>query len=155
MPFALTMDFAALPPEINSGRMYAGPGSESMLAAAAAWDGLAAELRSTAASYSSVISGLTAGWLGPSSAAMAAAAAPYAVWMGGAAAQAEQAANQARAARLCSKCFLARSSASAARAVVSIFALAPPPWNSVRSGGVQETCFPFSVRRARRTNSSR
>ena len=39
------MDFGALPPEINSGRMYAGPGAGSMLAAAAAWDGLAAELQ--------------------------------------------------------------------------------------------------------------
>ena len=33
------MDFAFLPPEINSGRMYDGPGSGPMLAAAAAWDG--------------------------------------------------------------------------------------------------------------------
>ncbi|WP_236728208.1 PPE domain-containing protein, partial [Mycobacterium tuberculosis] len=32
------MDFGALPPEINSGRMYCGPGSGPMLAAAAAWD---------------------------------------------------------------------------------------------------------------------
>ena len=59
------MDFAFLPPEISSGRMYDGPGSGPMLAAAAAWDGLAAELHSAAASYASVISGLTAGpWLG-------------------------------------------------------------------------------------------
>ncbi len=92
------MDFGVLPPEINSGRMYAGPGSGPMLAAAAAWDGLAAQLRSTAASYSSVISGLTAGWQGPSSAAMAAAATPYAAWMSATAAQAEQTAAQARAA---------------------------------------------------------
>jgi PPE-repeat protein len=92
------MDFAVLPPEINSGRMYAGPGSGSMMTAAVAWDGLAAELRSAAASYSSVISGLTAGWQGPSSAAMAAAAAPYAAWMSGTAARAEQTAAQARAA---------------------------------------------------------
>jgi PPE-repeat protein len=92
------MDFAVLPPEINSGRMYAGPGSGSMVAAAVAWDGLAAELGSAAASYSSVIWGLTAGWQGPSSAAMAAAAAPYAAWMSGTAAAAEQAAAQARAA---------------------------------------------------------
>ena len=63
------MDFAMLPPEVNSGRMYAGPGSGPMLAAAAAWDGLAAELQSTAASYGSAISELTGGpWLGPSSA---------------------------------------------------------------------------------------
>jgi PPE-repeat protein len=98
MSFAVAMDFAVLPPEINSGRMYAGPGAGSMVAAAAAWDGLAAELRSTATSYSSVISGLAAGWQGPSSAAMAAAAAPYAAWMSATAAQAEQAATQARAA---------------------------------------------------------
>jgi PPE-repeat protein len=91
------MDFGMLPPEINSGRMYVGPGSGPMVAAAAAWDGLAAELRSTAASYSSVISGVTAGWQGPSS-AMAAAAAPYAAWTSATAAQAEQTAAQARAA---------------------------------------------------------
>ncbi|ORV96979.1 PPE family protein [Mycobacterium kyorinense] len=92
------MYFAALPPEINSGRMYAGAGSGSLLAAAAAWDGLAAELRSTAASYSSVIVGLTASWQGPSSVSMATAAAPYVAWMSTTAAQAEHTAAQARAA---------------------------------------------------------
>jgi PPE-repeat protein len=93
------MDFAMLPPEINSGRMYAGPGSGPMLAAASAWDGLAAELQSTAASYQSAISELTDGpWLGPSSASMATAAAPYMEWMTTTAAQAEQTATQAKAA---------------------------------------------------------
>jgi PPE-repeat protein len=93
------MDFAVLPPEVNSSRMYAGPGSGPMLAAATAWDGLAAELQSTAASYGSAISELTGGpWLGSSSASMAAAAAPYLEWMAGAAAQAEQTATQAKAA---------------------------------------------------------
>ena len=92
------MDYGALPPEVNSARMYTGPGAGSMLAAAAAWDGLAAELRSTANSYSSVISGLTSAWLGPASQSMAAAAAPYAAWLNTTAAQAEQTANQARAA---------------------------------------------------------
>ena len=92
------MDFGALPPEINSGKMYAGPGAGSMLAAAVAWDSLAADLYSVAASYQSVISGLTAGsWLGPSSALMAAAAAPYVAWMSLTAAQAEQASMQAMA----------------------------------------------------------
>jgi PPE-repeat protein len=93
------MDFTTLPPEVNSGRMYAGPGSGPMLAAAAAWDGLAAELQSTAASYGSAISELSGGpWLGPSSATMAAAAAPYMEWMTTTAAQAEQTATQAKAA---------------------------------------------------------
>ena len=90
------MDFGMLPPEINSARMYAGPGSGPMVTAAAAWDRLAAELRSAADAYSSVISGLTAGWQGPSSAGMAAAAAPYATWMSVTAAQAEQTATQVR-----------------------------------------------------------
>jgi PPE-repeat protein len=70
-----------------------------MLAAAVAWDSLAADLYSVAASYRSVISGLTAGsWLGPSSALMAAAAAPYVAWMSLTAAQAEQAGMRAVAA---------------------------------------------------------
>jgi len=93
------MDFTMLPPEVNSGRMYAGPGSGPMLAAAAGWDGLAVELQSTAASYGSAISELTGGpWLGSSSASMAAAAAPYLDWMSTAAGQAEQTATQAKAA---------------------------------------------------------
>lgn len=50
------MHFAVLPPEVNSGRMYSGPGSGSMLAASA-WDELANELHVTAANIESVISG--------------------------------------------------------------------------------------------------
>lgn len=93
------MDFGVLPPEINSGRMYSGPGCGSMLAAAAGWDGLAADLHSTAASYRSVISDLTgAAWLGAASVAMAAAAAPYLAWLTTTAALCEQAGAQARAA---------------------------------------------------------
>ena len=92
------MDFGLLPPEVNSARMYAGPGAGPMLAAAAAWDGLAAQLHLTAASYSSEISGLAAGWQGPSSATMTTAITPYVGWLGKAAAQAEQSAAQARAA---------------------------------------------------------
>ena len=108
------MDFAILPPEINSARMYTGPGSGPMLAAAAAWDGLAAELQSAAASYESVISGLTAGpWLGPTSTAMAAAAGPYVAWMRTTATQAEQTATQAKAA--------------AAAYEVTFAAMVPPP----------------------------
>src|SRR5579884_3739119 len=93
------MDFGALPPEINSARMYSGPGPESLLEAAVAWDGLAAELRSAAQSYGSTVSELTNGpWLGPSSATMAAAAAPYITWMGSTAGQAEETASHIKAA---------------------------------------------------------
>jgi PPE-repeat protein len=71
------MHFAVLPPEVNSGRMYAGPGAGSILAAAAAWDELADELHTTAADLESVISGLTSEpWEGASSESMAAAAVP-------------------------------------------------------------------------------
>ena len=92
-------DFGALPPEINSGRIYAGPGAESMMVAAAAWDGLAAELSAAASGYHSVVTELTSGpWVGPTSAAMVASVVPYVSWLGTTAAQAEESANQARAA---------------------------------------------------------
>jgi PPE-repeat protein len=70
-----------------------------MLAAAAAWDGLAMELGRAASSYQSVITGLVSeGWLGPTSASMAAAVNPYTTWMSLTGAKAEQAATQAAAA---------------------------------------------------------
>jgi len=93
------MDYAAVPPEINSGRMYAGPGAGPLVAAAAAWDGLAAELNIAAASYRSTVTELTGGpWAGPSSTTMAAAASPYMSWMSGTAARAEQTASQLKSA---------------------------------------------------------
>jgi PPE-repeat protein len=93
------MDFGILPPEINSGRMYSGPGSGPMLAAAAAWDGLVAELHSAAASYEYEIASLTGGpWLGPASASMTAAARTQVEWLSTTAALAEQTATQAEAA---------------------------------------------------------
>lgn len=94
----MAIDFGVLPPEINSTRMYTGPGAGPMLAAAVAWDDVAAQLHATAANHTSVVSGLTAGWRGPASMAMAAAAAPYTAWMSTTAGQAELTAAQARAA---------------------------------------------------------
>jgi PPE-repeat protein len=92
-------DFGALPPEINSGRMYAGPGAESIMVAATAWDELAAELGAATSGYNSVITELTsAPWVGPSSTAMVSAVAPYVSWLGAAAGLAEDSASQARAA---------------------------------------------------------
>ncbi len=92
------MDFGALPPEINSGRMYSGPGSAPMRAASAAWNLLAAELESAATQYQSTIDVLDDEWLGPTSATMAAAVDPYITWMSATGAQAEQTAAQASAA---------------------------------------------------------
>lgn len=95
------MDFGALPPEVNSGRMYVGAGSGPLLAAAAAWDALGSELYSYAAAYSSTISGLTVGsWFGPAATSMSAAVAPYVAWANQSAAQAEQVAMQARLAAM-------------------------------------------------------
>ncbi len=66
------MSFMMFPPELNSSLMYSGAGSGPLMAAAAAWNELAADLVSTASSYQSVIAQLTGGpWLGPSSARMA------------------------------------------------------------------------------------
>ncbi len=93
------MDFGALPPEVNSLRMYSGPGSAPMLAAVAAWERLATELQSTAAAYDTVLSILTdEGWLGPASEAMVAAVTPYLTWMTLTGVKAEEAATQAAAA---------------------------------------------------------
>ncbi|MEB3071309.1 PPE domain-containing protein [[Mycobacterium] vasticus] len=92
------MDFALLPPEVNSGRMYIGAGAGPMLAAASSWDALGAELNAAGLAYESILAELCTSWAGPSALAMAAAAAPYAQWMRGAAVQAEETALQARAA---------------------------------------------------------
>ena len=73
--------------------------SAAMLAASAAWDGLATELGMAASSYGSMVSTLTSGpWQGPSSTAMAAAATPYVAWMNTTATQAQEAATGAQAA---------------------------------------------------------
>jgi PPE-repeat protein len=108
------MDFGALPPEVNSGRMYAGPGTAPMMAAATAWNTLAAELASAAASYESVITELTCEqWLGSASASMAAAIQPYVAWMNVTASRAQHAASQAMA--------------SAAAFEMAFAATVPPP----------------------------
>ncbi|KZS63662.1 PPE family protein [Mycobacterium ostraviense] len=91
-------EFAWLPPEINSARIFAGAGSGPLRTAASAWASLAADLRASAASFDSVVSGLAAGpWSGPASVLMAAAT-PYVGWLSRAAGEAESAAVQARAA---------------------------------------------------------
>jgi PPE-repeat protein len=92
------LDFGAFPPEINSGLMYAGPGSGPMLTASAAWTALADNLYLTAVAYGSAITDIESFWLGPSATSMAAAATTYLSWISATAAQAEQTAAQAMAA---------------------------------------------------------
>jgi PPE-repeat protein len=90
------MSFMMFPPEINSSLMYSGAGSGPLMAAASAWSELAADLETTAASYQTVIAQLTGTtWLGPSSARMAAAAAPFVAWLESSSAQAAQTSAQA------------------------------------------------------------
>src|ERR1700753_2128372 len=94
----MVFDFGALPPEINSGKIYTGPGSAPLLAASTAWNALASELQATAAGYTSSLTELGSSWTGPSSTAAASAAAPFTAWLTTTAAQAEQTAAQAQAA---------------------------------------------------------
>jgi PPE-repeat protein len=91
------MSFMMFPPEVNSSLMYSGAGSGPLMAAASAWDELAADLEATAASYQTVLTELTGTtWLGPSSARMAAATAPYVDWLALTSGQAAQTSAQAR-----------------------------------------------------------
>lgn len=91
------MDFGILPPEINSVRIYTGPGAGPLLAASTAWQGLAAELSSAAAAYQLQVSDLALGWRGAGGQRMTAAAAPHIQWLHQMSAQAEQVGVQAAA----------------------------------------------------------
>lgn len=106
------MDFGATPPEINSGLMYSGAGPGPLLAAAAAWAGLAGEMHTVAAACRAVIADLAGIWHGPSALSMAAATTPYAEWISVTAVRVEQVAAQV---------------ASAAAAYEAAFAAHVPP----------------------------
>jgi PPE-repeat protein len=93
------MSFSLFPPEINSALMFSGAGSGPLMEASTAWNDLAADLESTATQYQTVVTNLVTGsWLGPSSAQMASATAPYIAWLQGTAATAAQTGAQAQAA---------------------------------------------------------
>src|ERR1700741_5384669 len=117
--------FELLPPEITSAQIYAGPGSGSYMAAAAAWNGVAAEMSSGGLGLNQVIPELSGEeWLGPASAAMAAAVQPYLEWMTTTATQAEEAAAQAQ------------SAAAAYETVLG--SITPPPAIAVNRGGLAQ-----------------
>jgi PPE-repeat protein len=84
------IDFGAIPPEINSGRMYVGDGAASLLAAAAGWQAIAAGLISAAGGMSAVTGGLVGNsWSGPSSAMMGMSSTQFVAWVLMTAARAE------------------------------------------------------------------
>ena len=93
------LDFASLPPEVNSGLMYAGPGSGPMLTASSAWASLSAELSTVASAYDAVVAALTDGsWLGPAAASMAASSRAQVEWLASTGVLVEQVSAQAAAA---------------------------------------------------------
>jgi PPE-repeat protein len=89
----IVANFSVLPPEVNSARMYAGPGPGSLLAAAAAWDVTAAGLAATGASFASMPASVGESWRAAAT-LTAGMAVPCAQWLSGVGAQA---AEQARA----------------------------------------------------------
>ncbi|MBW0012328.1 PPE family protein [Mycobacterium sp.] len=92
------MDFMALPPELTSALIHAGPGAASLIEASTAWQQVAVELENSVSSYSSVLCSLAETWDGPSAAAMADAVAPYITWLRTTAQQSHQMAASAQAA---------------------------------------------------------
>lgn len=92
----MSFEFAALPPEINSGLMYSGSGSGPLMAAGTAYSNLAAELSTAATSWESIISTLTTdAWTGVGSAAAAATTTSHIAWLGQTAAALEHAGTMA------------------------------------------------------------
>jgi PPE-repeat protein len=87
------LDFGALPPEINSTRMYTGPGAGPLIEAAAAWQALAAGLLAGGTAMAGVTGALVGGpWLGPSSMMMGLSSTQFVAWVLTTAATAEKAA---------------------------------------------------------------
>ena len=93
----MAFDFAAIPPDITSALMYSGAGAGPLMAAATAYNNLAAEMSTAATQWESIIATLTTEWTGAGSAAAAAAAAPIVSWLTTSAAALEQAGADATA----------------------------------------------------------
>ncbi len=84
------MDFSALPPEVISARIHAGPGADSLIEASGAWQRLGASLEESAGINAAALSSLTEAWQGPSAAAMTESVEPYLAWLRSTAQQCQQ-----------------------------------------------------------------
>jgi PPE-repeat protein len=127
----MVLDFAAIPPEITSSLIYSGASSAPLMAAAAAYANLGAEISTTATQWESVISLLTGEqWTGGGSAAAAAAAQPIIAYLTQTAATLEQASAQAMA--------------SAAAFEAAFAAVVPPPL-VVANRTLQASLLPLAI----------
>jgi PPE-repeat protein len=92
------MEFTILPPEVTSALIHSGPGSESLIQAATAWQQLGRQLEESASAYNSALAPLVGVWQGPSAAAMTESVEPYLAWLRSTAQQCQQAASSTEAA---------------------------------------------------------
>jgi PPE-repeat protein len=92
------MEFTILPPEVTSALIHSGPGSESLIQAATAWQQLGRQLEESASAYNSALAPLVGVWQGPSAAAMTESVEPYLAWLRATAQQCQQAASSTEAA---------------------------------------------------------
>ncbi len=94
----MVLNFIATPPDVTSALMYTGAGAGPLMAAAASYHNLAAEMSSAATQWQSIITTLTSEvWTGAGSTAAAAAAETIVTWLTSTAAALEQAGVQATA----------------------------------------------------------
>ncbi|WP_228032417.1 PPE family protein [Mycolicibacterium sp. P9-22] len=95
VPAIVPMLYAALPPEINTGRLMAGAGAAPMYQAAAAWEMLAIAMETQAEELSASLASLAGSWQGGASERAISSTMPMVVWLRTSALQAQKRAMQA------------------------------------------------------------